>query len=95
MESSSDQLGRKDIPLWKAVLISWLIAFFEYCLMVPANRMGYFSGLSGFQLKIIQEIITLLVFAVFALWYLREPLKWNYLISFCFLMGAVFFAFRK
>ena len=55
-------LKDKGIPIWKAILVSWGIAFFEYCLMVPANRNGYLSGMSGFQLKITQEIITLLVF---------------------------------
>jgi uncharacterized protein (DUF486 family) len=71
------------------------IAFFEYCLMVPANRNGYLTGMSGFQLKITQEIITLLVFAVFATLYLKEPFKLNYLISFLFILGAVYFAFKK
>jgi uncharacterized protein (DUF486 family) len=84
----------KGLPLWKAILISWGIAFFEYCLMVPANRGGYLAGMSGFQLKITQEIITLIVFTVFATLFLREPLKLNYLISFMFLLGAVYFAFR-
>lgn len=83
------------MPLWKAILISWGIAFFEYCLMVPANRMGYANGLSGFQLKIIQEVITLTVFAFFAVFYLKESMQWNHLISFVFLVGAVYFMFRK
>ena len=63
--------------------------------MVPANRAGYANGFSGFQLKITQEIITLVVFAVFAVLYLKEPLRANYLISFLFLVGAVYFAFKK
>jgi uncharacterized protein (DUF486 family) len=63
--------------------------------MVPANRNGYLTGMSGFQLKITQEIITLLVFAVFATLYLKEPFKLNYLISFLFILGAVYFAFKK
>lgn len=88
-------LKDKGIPLWKAILVSWGIAFFEYCLMVPANRNGYLSGMSGFQLKITQEIITLIVFAVFATFYLKEPFKLNYLISFLFILGAVYFAFKK
>lgn len=88
-------LKDRGIPLWKAILLSWGIAFFEYCLMVPANRHGFLTGMSGFQLKITQEIITLLVFTVFAVLYLKEPLRWNYLISFCFILGAVYFAFRK
>src|SRR3982751_2407504 len=83
------------LPLWKAVLISWGIAFFEYCLMVPANRLGYTNGLSGFQLKITQEVITLIVFSVFAVLYLKEPFHWKYLVSFGFLVGAVYFMFKK
>ena len=88
-------LKDKGIPLWKAILISWGIAFFEYCLMVPANRIGYADGLSGFQLKIIQEVITLVVFAFFAVLYLKEPFHWKYLVSFVFLLGAVYFMFKK
>ena len=88
-------LKDKGIPLWKAILLSWGIAFFEYCLMVPANRSGYLNGFSGFQLKITQEIITLIVFGIFAVLYLKEPFKLNYLISFIFIIGAVFFAFKK
>lgn len=88
-------LKDKGIPLWKAIVISWGIAFFEYCLMVPANRFGYADGLSGFQLKIIQEVITLVVFAFFAVLYLKEPFHWKYLVSFCFLLGAVYFMFKK
>ena len=81
-------LKDKGMPLWKAILISWGIAFFEYCLMVPANRLGYTNGLNGFQLKITQEVITLVVFAVFAVLYLKEPFHWKYLISFALLMGT-------
>ena len=88
-------LKDKGVPLWKAILVSWGIAFFEYCLMVPANRHGYADGLSGFQLKIIQEIITLVVFSFFAVLYLKEPFHWKYLVSFMFLMGAVYFMFKK
>jgi uncharacterized protein (DUF486 family) len=88
-------LKDKGISLWKAILMSWGIAFFEYCLMVPANRMGFLGGMSGFQLKITQEVITLAVFTCFAVLYLKEPLKWNYLISFMLILGAVYFAFRK
>lgn len=88
-------LKQTEIPLWKAILISWGIAFFEYCLMVPANRLGYTNGFSGFQLKITQEVITLLVFAVFAVFYLKEPFHWRYLVSFAFLIGAVYFMFKK
>ena len=88
-------LKDKGVPLWKAILVSWGIAFFEYCLMVPANRIGYADGLSGFQLKIIQEVITLVVFAFFAILYLKEPFHWKYLVSFMFLLGAVYFMFKK
>jgi uncharacterized protein (DUF486 family) len=79
-------------PLWKAILVSWSIAFIEYCLAVPANRLGY-AHFSGFQLKIIQEIVTLIVFIAFALWFLKEKLAWNYLVAFAFLGIAAFFAF--
>jgi uncharacterized protein (DUF486 family) len=83
-------MGQK--PLVLVVLIAWGIAFFEYCLMVPANRIGY-GTFSGYQLKIIQEVITLIVFAIFAFFVLREKLTWNYLVSFLFLLLAVVFAF--
>jgi uncharacterized protein (DUF486 family) len=66
-------------PLWKAILLSWLIAFFEYWLMVPANHAGYLNGFSAFQLKIIQEVITLVVFSVFAVLVLKEPFHLKYL----------------
>jgi len=88
-------LKEKGLPLWKAILFSWGIAFFEYCLMVPANRAGYMSGWSGFQLKIIQEVITLVIFTCFAVMYLKEPFQTKYLISFLFILGAVYFAFKK
>ena len=88
-------LKHQHIPLWKAVMVSWLIAFFEYCLMVPANRIGYGNGFNAYQLKIVQEVITLVVFCAFAVWYLKEPFHWRYLVSFCFLIGAVYFMFRK
>ena len=88
-------LKEKGLPLWKAILISWAIAFFEYSLMVPANRIGFLSGMSSFQLKITQEVITLVVFGFFAIFYLKEPLQWKYLISFLLLFGAVYFMFKK
>jgi len=78
--------------LWIVILIAWGIAFFEYCFQVPANRIG-FKVLDGYQLKILQEIITLLVFVFFAKWVLGEDLKWNYMVSFAFLAGAAWFAF--
>jgi len=79
-------------PLWKAILVSWAIALFEYCLAVPANRLG-FAHFSGFQLKIIQEVITITVFILFALTFLKEKLAWNYVVAFAFLAVAAFFAF--
>ena len=88
-------LKHTGFPLWKAILISWGIAFFEYCLMVPANRAGFMNGMNGFQLKITQEVITLVVFSVFAVWYLKEPFQMKYLVSFAFILGAVYFAFKK
>jgi uncharacterized protein (DUF486 family) len=81
-----------DKPLWVTILISWGIAFFEYCLMVPANRLGY-GAWTGYQLKIIQEVITLAVFVVFAWLVLGEKLRWNYGVSLFFIVLAVFFAF--
>ena len=88
-------LKNTGMPLWKAIIVSWGSAFFEYCLMVPANRTGYADGLNGFQLKITQEVITLIVFTVFAIFYLKEPFRYNYLISFLLVLGAVYFAFKK
>ena len=80
-------------PLFTIIMVSWGIAFFEYCLMIPANRAGYFNGgFSGYQLKIIQECITLLVFVGFAWFVLKERLTWNYMVSFGFIMLAVYFA---
>jgi uncharacterized protein (DUF486 family) len=81
-----------DWPLWQVIVLSWGIAFFEYCLAVPANRLGY-GEFTGFQLKIIQEVITLTIFIVFAVFFLKEKLAWNDLVAFAFLAGAVFFAF--
>ena len=83
----------KDVALWKVILVSWGIAFFEYCLQVPANRIGS-ATFTGAQLKIIQEVITLVVFAVFSIFYLKEDIKWNYIVSFLFIIGAVFFALK-
>lgn len=88
-------LKQQHLPMWKAILVSWGIAFFEYCLMVPANRWGFSNGFNGFQLKMTQEVITLLVFTVFAVIYLKEPFHWRYLVSFAFLLGAVYFMFKK
>ena len=80
-------------PLLLTILISWLIALPEYSLQVPANRIGY-STLTGFQLKILQEVITLVVFVVFAWLYLGETMRWNHAVSFALILAAVWFAFR-
>ena len=88
-------LKQHNLPLWKAILLSWGIALFEYCLAVPANRWGFTNGFNGFQLKMTQEIITLVVFTAFAILYLKEPFHWRYLVSFVFLLGAVYFMFKK
>jgi len=82
----------KDKPLLLVILVSWGIAFFEYCLQVPANRWGN-SVYSAAQLKIIQEIITLSVFVVFAMLYLHEKIRWNYVAAFVCILAAVAFAF--
>lgn len=84
----------KNSPLWIVIIISWLIAFVEYCFQVPANRIGH-GIFSAAQLKTIQEIITLIVFVIFSLLYLKEPLRWNYLIGFLFIILAAFFIFYK
>ncbi|HXB82717.1 MAG TPA: DMT family protein [Candidatus Acidoferrum sp.] len=80
-------------PLFIAILASWGIAFFEYCFQVPANRVGY-TTLSLTQLKILQEVITLVVFTVFALLVFGQVPKWNYLVSYALIVGAVYFAFK-
>jgi hypothetical protein len=85
-------LKYKSAPLFVAILASWGIALFEYCFQVPANRLGY-GEFTAFQLKIIQEVITLTVFIVFAWLYFGEEIKWNYAVSFLFILGAVVFAF--
>lgn len=81
--------------LFGLILLSWLIAFIEYCLMVPANRIGYRQNGGPFtlvQLKVMQEVITLLVFTVFTLLFFRnESLRWNHFVGFCFLVLAVYF----
>jgi uncharacterized protein len=87
-------LKYKEVPLWKVILISWGIAFFEYCFQVPANRLGH-GTFTAAQLKVIQEVITLVVFALFAVFYLKEQMKWNYIVSFCFMIAAVYFAFKE
>lgn len=84
----------KSAALWMVVLASWGIAFFEYCFQVPANRIGH-EYFSAAQLKMMQEVITLVVFAFFSVLYLKEDFKWNYFVGFLFLLLAVFFVFKK
>jgi uncharacterized protein (DUF486 family) len=84
----------KTAPLATVILISWGIAFFEYCLMVPANRIGH-GHFSAAELKTVQEVITLSVFAVFSVLYLKEPLSWNHLVGFGFIAAGAFFIFHK
>lgn len=83
----------RQVPLWQAVLASWGLAFFEYCLMVPANRLGH-GQFSAYQLKIMQEVITMVVFVAFAFLYLGEPLKWNYFGAMLCILAAVALAFK-
>jgi len=87
-------LKYKNSALWKAILVSWSIAFVEYCFQVPANRIGH-GQYTAAQLKTIQEVITLVVFSVFSVLYLKESLKWNYLVGFALILAAVFFIFKK
>ena len=84
----------KSSALWLVIIVSWLIAFLEYCFQVSANRIGH-SIYSAAQLKTIQEIITLIVFAGFSVLYLKEEFKWNYLLGFFFIILASFFIFKK
>lgn len=87
-------LKYKDSPLWMVILASWGIAFVEYCFQVPANRIGHYQ-FSAAQLKTIQEVITLVVFCVFSVVYLKEELKWNYVAGFAMMVGAVFVIFKE
>ena len=82
----------KAAPLWAAVLVSWGIAFFEYWLAVPANRLGH-GPYSAAELKTIQEVITLVVFAGFSVLYLREPIGWNHAVGFTLIAAGAFFIF--
>ena len=84
----------KNSPLLIVIAVSWSIALLEYCFQVPANRIGnrYFSAA---QLKVAQEVITLVVFGIFSVLYLKEEFKWNYAVGFLFMLGAVFFMFKK
>lgn len=87
--------GGIHLPIWQIILISWAIALIEYCFAVPANYFGAQWGVKPFELKIIQEILSLSVFALFAFLYLNEKLTLNHLFSFICLLGAVYFAFRR
>ena len=84
----------RNTALITVILVSWGIAFFEYCFQVPANRIGY-EVYNAAQLKTIQEVITLIVFSGFSIWYLKEQFRWNYLVGFLFIILAVFFIFKK
>ena len=83
-------LKYRSAPLWIVILISWGIAFFEYCFQVPANRWGY-GQFNAAQLKTIQEVITLVVFCVFSILYLKEDFKWNYAVGFILIIGGSIF----
>ena len=87
-------LKYREVALWKVILVSWSIALFEYCLHVPANRIGA-ATFSPAQLKTIQEIITLAVFGVFTTFYFGERLHWNHAVAFGFLVCGAFFMFHK
>ena len=87
-------LKHKSTALWAVILISWGIAFFEYCFQVPANRIGSYVY-SAAQLETIQEIITLVVFSAFSVLYLKEEFRWNYLAGFVLIVLAAFFIFKK
>jgi uncharacterized protein (DUF486 family) len=83
----------KEVPLWQVILISWGLAFFEYCLAVPANRYGS-SAYSAAQLKTIQEVVTLTVFGVFSVVYLQQSITWNHVVGFALIASGAFFVFR-
>ena len=82
------------MPLFKGIIVSWGIAFFEYCFQVPANRVGSYE-LSAVQLKRIQEVITLIVFSVFSVLYLDDQIRWNYIVGSALIVAAVFVIFKK
>ena len=84
-----------DKPWFIAAFLSWGIALFEYLFQVPANRIGHNEGFSAAQLKILQEVITLVVFFVFSLSYLREQMKWNYYVGFALVLAAVIVVFYE
>jgi uncharacterized protein len=87
-------LKYRNVPLFKVIVISWLIAFFEYCFQVPANRIGSYE-FSGAQLKTIQEVITLVEFSLFSVFYLDQPIRWNHAVGFAMIVAAVAVIFKK
>lgn len=87
-------LKHKSAPLITVIVLSWLIAFFEYCFQVPANRIGHYTY-SAAKLKTMQEAITIIVFCVFSVLYLKEDLKWNYIVGFMLIIAAVYVVFKK
>lgn len=87
-------LKYKGSALWIVILISWGIALFEYCFQVPANRIGH-EYFTAAQLKTMQEVITLVVFSIFSIFYLKEDFQWNYLVGFALIILAVFFIFKR
>jgi uncharacterized protein (DUF486 family) len=86
-------LKYRDVSIYKVILISWMIAFFEYCFQVPANRIGSYE-FTAVQLKTIQEVITLVVFSVFSVLYLHQQVRWNHVIGFAMIVGAVAVIFK-
>ena len=87
-------LKYKGSALWIVILVSWGIALLEYCFQVPANRIGH-EYFTAAQLKTMQEVITLIVFSIFSIFYLKEDFQWNYLVGFALIILAVFFIFKK
>jgi len=89
-----EHLKYRSVPLFKVILISWIIAFFEYCFQVPANRIGSYEFTAA-QLKTIQEVITLVVFSVFSVLYLKQPIRWNHVAGFGMIVAAVGVIFKQ
>ena len=87
-------LKYKGSALWIVILVSWGLALFEYCFQVPANRIGH-EYFTTAQLKTMQEVITLVVFSIFSIFYLKEDFQWNYLVGFALIILAVFFIFKR
>ena len=87
-------LKYREVPLYKVIVLSWAIAFFEYCFQVPANRIGSYE-FSAAQLKTVQEVITLLVFSVFSVFYLKQPIRWNHAVGSGMIVAAVGVIFKQ